>query len=428
MSREHLRGRETGPRRDEQEIGGFVSVAATSDGPVVDYETVAARFEEALLEKLRHHGVEDAFLEFWVPDADPLKGIVGMVDSARIAGFDRITIRFTSKSVPTNRLGELGERLKDIGEIAVELAGDSGVLKASQLRSTRSPEVQATLARRSKGYWRPGQAQRGSAPAKVAVGTGSEPLSDFGDVAPAYRQAMARALAAPTHEGALASEDGTLLVTVEEGGRVLSALIDPGTHCVAKMRHRGAGRPSERAVLETFCRMAEGVPIVEAADHVGLRVMDALWNDAEAPAAPGIVLPANQPAPFGLALRLARQLHRRYAAGTGHINRVNFYHAEPGQRWRSMDRKERLGAVLTELGHFLRRENRGPADMELHDLAKNRFGIEIRVVIAFADGVPLDDRPGLMRRFEKHLRQSLEPELELIAELVKDKSPLRRLS
>lgn len=408
------------------QVEGAVS-AANDEGPTVDYEAVAARFEVALFEKLRQHSVENAFLEFWVPDADPLKGIVSMVDSARMAGFDRITIRFTPQSIPAGRVGELRERLSDIGAVEIDAANGTGVLRATKLRGAAGRNA-ARLVRHGKAYWRPDGAAARDTKSTAPLAAATEAASDFGDVTPNYRAAMARALAAPTHEGTVRAEPGALLVSAEEGGAVLAALIDTATHRIRRIRHRGAAKPSERAVLETFCGLADGLPIVEAADHTGLKVIDRLWQDAPAAAAPGIVLPSNQPAAFGIALRLSRRLRDAYAAQTGVLDRANFFYTQPSARWRAMSRAERLGAVIAALEVYLEAERRSAGDMVLHDIAKNRYGEEIRIVVAFAEAVPTDDRPGLMRRFENHLRATLEPELELIAERVKDQSPLRRLS
>ena len=49
---------------------------------VFDYETLSRTFNEGLVDKLRSHGVGQSFLEFWVPDADPRKGLVSMIESA----------------------------------------------------------------------------------------------------------------------------------------------------------------------------------------------------------------------------------------------------------------------------------------------------------------------------------------------------------
>lgn len=66
---------------------------------IVDYEGLAETFNQALLHTLRKHSVADTYLDYWVPDADPVLGIAGMVDSARIAGHHSLSVRFKLATV-----------------------------------------------------------------------------------------------------------------------------------------------------------------------------------------------------------------------------------------------------------------------------------------------------------------------------------------
>jgi hypothetical protein len=59
---------------------------------VIDYEQVVSQFESALLTQLRGHSSDVEFLEMWVPDADPVKSILNMVDCAEISGIDKIQV------------------------------------------------------------------------------------------------------------------------------------------------------------------------------------------------------------------------------------------------------------------------------------------------------------------------------------------------
>ena len=52
-----------------------------------------------------------------------------------------------------------------------------------------------------------------------------------------------------------------------------------GSHTPYKARHSGAAKPSERAILDLFCKAAENLPIQEVADHVGLKILDTLVDE-----------------------------------------------------------------------------------------------------------------------------------------------------
>lgn len=60
-----------------------------------DYEQLVAAFNHSLNTQLRGHGSENRYLETWVPDEDPVKGILNMVESALSAGCDELRIAFS---------------------------------------------------------------------------------------------------------------------------------------------------------------------------------------------------------------------------------------------------------------------------------------------------------------------------------------------
>ena len=48
----------------------------------IDYEALVESYNDRLLNQLRSHGVDHAFLEMWVPDEDPVNSILNMVEAA----------------------------------------------------------------------------------------------------------------------------------------------------------------------------------------------------------------------------------------------------------------------------------------------------------------------------------------------------------
>jgi len=244
----------------------------------------------------------------------------------------------------------------------------------------------------------------------------------------AYRDAINRALVNISHEGCLHTEDGMTALEARKDEAVLLALIDPTSHTVRRLRHMDTKSPVVRAVIDTFCWLGEGLPIQEAADHLGMRTMESLINRNLGRPAPGILLPNNQPSVFQIPIDLIREIRSSYGALTGFTTRDNFYHASPGARWQAMNDDDRLAMIATELDDYLKSEGRAAGDVQLLKVTQNRYALPIRVVVGFGQEVPMHSRPQLMRRFEERLRQRVEPELELVADRVKDQSPLRRLS
>jgi hypothetical protein len=394
----------------------------------VDYESLAQAFNQALLDTLRKHSIADTFLDYWVPDADPVLGIAGMADSARIAGLAAIAIRFNRTTVPEARLPDLEQAVGRFAQAKLERNGDTLVLHATAM--TRTPgETAATRARKgTKAAWQADKLDSTRAGSSEPSGWASDELPEFGDVHQHFRAGLKEVLGALSHEGVPPAREGLVRVQGREGPINLTLDIDPAAHTVSAAQHTGATRPSERAALDLFCRAAETLPVQEVADHVGLKVVDSLVDEDKAPPMGGILLPVNAGAPFMLAPRLARQAYDAYRATMALGRETNFYYAPPSQRWQALSSAERREKLVRVLRGFLQSEELYPDDMELLRLEKNKTGYEVRGVVGFSDRIEIENKPFLMRRLEQRLRRDLEPEIELVADRAKDKSPLRRLS
>ena len=90
----------------------------------LNYEDLVQAFEEALVTKLRGHGAEADYLEMWVPDEDPVKSLLNMVEAAEAYGRDEIAIEVSSETLSDAQVNELLAVLRDIG--APRVTGRAG--------------------------------------------------------------------------------------------------------------------------------------------------------------------------------------------------------------------------------------------------------------------------------------------------------------
>ena len=93
-----------------------------------------------------------------------------------------------------------------------------------------------------------------------------------------------------------------------------------------------------------------------------------------------------------------------------------------------MHKKDRETIVRDMLAKFVSENDLNQGDIILARIEKNKSGEFLRGVIDFSLGVEQQTKPKLMRGFEREVRESVEPQFELIADRVRDVSPLRRLS
>ncbi len=100
----------------------------------LNYEDLVKAFEEALVTKLRGHGAEADYLEMWVPDADPVKSILNMVEAAEAYGRDDIAIEVSSETLSEGQVNELLALLRDIGSPQVTARADGRLVEVTGLQ------------------------------------------------------------------------------------------------------------------------------------------------------------------------------------------------------------------------------------------------------------------------------------------------------
>lgn len=237
----------------------------------------------------------------------------------------------------------------------------------------------------------------------------------------AFRAALAAAAGQLCREGSLSDcENGEELLAAEDDGRHLQLVVRKGT--IVGAVHRGAADPAERAVLDVFCQILEGLPMQEAADHAGHHLVARLRDPDEPAPVPGILTPWNADPLFRRALRLVRRAHADRAARQAAGSRENFWNPAISRDWLRLGELEQMARVEEVLTAF-----RAEQDLQDGDLVVVGVENNIRVLLAFAGEVGYGRKPGLLMAFEARLRAATGDRLEVFAEEMKDDNRIRRL-
>lgn len=91
---------------------------------VLNYEELVADFETKLVTQLRSFGVAAEYLETWVPDEDPVKSILNMVEAAEAHGRKDIAVRVGDSTLPRDQIDALVAEIGTLGH--VEARADAG--------------------------------------------------------------------------------------------------------------------------------------------------------------------------------------------------------------------------------------------------------------------------------------------------------------
>ncbi|HYH22868.1 MAG TPA: hypothetical protein VD995_30020 [Azospirillum sp.] len=350
-------------------------------GPI-RYETAVAEFENGLLDALRGHATSHDVLEMWVPDEDPVRSLLNMVESAESCGAAEIAVAVRRATLPDGRDGELLALLAELGTAAIVPDGDGIVLRVTGLGAA--------------------SAVRGAHPS--------------------LRGGIQRRLAAIGHEGALPDDAGCHRLGAVEGDITLSILVDPADHTVRAARHGGATNPVERAILDALCAEIEGTPLADAAEHGAIRALGALHDPDLGRPVPGILHPGNADPAFAPALRLIHALRDRYEETAGAPPGYNEFDRPPTDAWLALSDAERQARVAAAVADF------APDTLRVRGLEADLHGHPVRVVVNFAEGgLAAADKPVLMRALERHLKRTVERSLQIHHAALKDQNAIRRL-
>ena len=218
---------------------------------------------------------------------------------------------------------------------------------------------------------------------------------------------------------AAGNEAGEELFEAEENGRRLTLGLCKGK--IVSAAHDGVSDPAERSVFDAFCRVLEGLPIQEAADHAGHHVMARRRDPDRRPPVPGILTPWNADPSYHRPMRLIRRIRADYAARQPSASVENFWNPAISKDWLRLDQGGQLARIEPVLGDFLAEQGLAPGSMIA-------VGVDnIRVLIAFSQEVGYERKPALLMAFERQLRAATGDRLEVFAEEMADGNRIRRL-
>ena len=369
--------------------------------PQIDYDALLAAYRESLVTVLRGFSAGPAFLEAWVPDEDPVRSVVSVVEAAREAGLAGLELDVSPGSVDVEGLKA---SLASTAGITSECLGTKIRLHV-ELKELASPcqfQYPFTTA----------TAIRDRDPRSATAIRDRDPRTAPDRLPDSYRERLERLVPTLEREGdAVTAREGLECLEAHHGALRLVAWIDPATARIAHARHSGACDPTERELLDLLCRRIEGTTLQEASDHSGLALEFALRDPEQPRPVSGIVHPNCVSRAFEMPLALVRARHTAESKQTGLRSTENFFVASPSERWKSMSRTAREARLREELD-----EKTTLVEIE---------GVD-RVIVAIDPSVPRQERPGLLLDVEARLRRRVESSLQVLLEPRHDQNRVRQ--
>jgi hypothetical protein len=382
---------------------------------IYNYDELVENFNQALLVKLRKHGVEEAFLDFWVPDENPLIGILGMIDSAQIAQLRDIQVKVKESTLDSDKWNDLNESLsKDYqGEIKVfdgyrilQVNFSSNKNNSFHNSHPGKPESRRVLDEEIIAKYK----NKSSLKPQQLIAA-----FNFGDNLPTeYKDKKIQ---------------NTNLLLIKAKGNFLefSLAVDSSGKVIDSSYSSSPELQSNP--IEKCCNLAIGLPIQEVADHLVLKIMDYYIEEFNPDLIiSAIALPNNTAKEFVELQNVLRKVYNCYLQTEDLQSMTNFYYDLVPDFWNALDGIKKNDLVSGFIIKFLESNALHANAIKLVKIEKNKYKQDIRFAISLDNSIKSDDKPKVMRNLEGFLRKNIFKQVELIAERVQDVSPLRRLT
>jgi NifU-like protein involved in Fe-S cluster formation len=355
----------------------------------INYEDLVREYNLSLNSVLRGFRPKYDFLELWVPDANHLRSVKNLVESALDQNHKTFSLYFSPAILKEIEWDKLVQELEKICKVEQKSEGGGKMLHLN--------------------------------PVKGAVKSSAD------EIDPLYREKILETYQSLAHQGSILEDGDNLLIRSNKEGISLFGAINTKDHTIHRARFSGTNKTVESALLEGLCAIIEGLPIQEAFDHGVLKLEYRLRDPKQKRPVAGIINVFNYPPMFELPLYLMRELYATYIKKTGYKPGDNFYVAPVGAEWKSKSEAEKAASIAHVFESLLQIPGRPyyRLPVKLHIIS-----IDFHFKISFAIEGEIDPvtRSKLYMDLEVAVRKELEPRIEIYSQNVRDLNSIRRLN
>ncbi|HND85512.1 MAG TPA: hypothetical protein PLU50_06870, partial [Pseudobdellovibrionaceae bacterium] len=277
----------------------------------ISYDELIKEYNSSLANVLRGFRPKYDFLQQWVPDANLMKSIVNLVESAHSYGMPQLSLRVDQQVLKGIEFNELKNEISEFCQLEVINQGDAALLKFNGLIPLNGMLVKTHIIEEN-------------------------------EIPEIYKCQLLEVLKDIQHESTVVDDDRHLLIRGNINGCSLFLSIEPTKHIIAKTAFSGANSDIDRAVMEAFCRLIQGMSIQEASDHGVIRLEYKLRDHDTRRPVPGIVNPFNIHRIFQLPMKLIRSIRQKYAEDHQFTETRNFWDDPVSANWQQATLDERL--------------------------------------------------------------------------------------
>jgi len=168
---------------------------------------------------------------------------------------------------------------------------------------------------------------------------------DINYISSIYRKKLISIKLNMVHIENLSKDKNHILIESSFENLKISALIDPKTHIIKKVKHCGGEEDGKNLLLEYICKIIINCPIQECSDHGAIKLEYKLRDHTKKTNIPGIITINNIDPAFKIPNILLRKLLNDYREKHNYNSTENFYFSPISEQWKILNKKERLELV-----------------------------------------------------------------------------------
>jgi len=390
----------------------------------INLDEVIESYETGLVDKLRQFGVGGDLFETWVPDPNPAKSIINLMDASHDAGLPANLVVVASRKL-LNQLVLANLQVELDGRAVIEILdqGDSVKIVLSEFGEGGSSKSRIVGEFMSSFVLDEPAKKLASEDSQTAVDIGSQEknaaeqptqnnLYDLSDHPPFK------------HEGSINNERELCIVVAKKENHALELQVDTASHFVQQAMFNGVKSQGLAPLLNRLCEAIENRPIQDMSDHAVARLEHQIRNNQRRPVS-GIVLPQAVDNRLSELQALVRQALAEYREFTGYQEITNTFDDDAQATWLDLPDSEKKSQAEEVLRQEAQRLGNSTTEVDVIDIEYN-----VRVLVRFSGvlALPETDKQPIMMQFEQALVDNLDSRLELFLEPEQDQSALRRLS
>ena len=205
----------------------------------------------------------------------------------------------------------------------------------------------------------------------------------------------------------------------DEDGVVLTVAVADADAAPVVAAAAAAG--DDTGVLGALCEVIVGRPLIEAADHGVLGVIDRQRAEGRDFGVSGIVTVKAAGEPYLRARRLIRGILADYRAATGWAETGNAWTPVPAEDWRDKPGETRLADLSAATARYC-------AENGLDAGAIRPLTLDggVRLTVEISAAVPISEQPRLLLALERALRGAVPARIEVFVAEMKDINQTRK--